>query len=367
MDQGLRWERVYNVNGSEVHAAVIDVRNVPSGAVELTVRTSCKGKGGEIHHQTNEITLTDLSGGPQLENFMRSCSEWLQKLLWEQPRILMFLAQLEKEDGTYMNLTSSFNIRQPVTFIDPIIAELAGLPQVGTFHPPENIGISLPVYRAKLRFGKQAFETNVVAANVNMSCLIGSDLVIQAIGERTEFLYDLFLPDVIRAVFSAARSKERTVLILGSYSQGGRSQLEEIRTVLREMGFEGIIVDDFKDIHQQSLYEKTLMLGSLARFVVCDEIVASGHLIELKACADIGFVTAILRNEGKPVTWMNSDIAAERTYMKIFSYCDNQPLREQVREAVRWCQQKVTERADFYNQHYPWRNKHVQLAISDPR
>jgi hypothetical protein len=75
--------------------------------------------------------------------------------------------------------------------------------------------------------------------------------------------------------------------------------------------------------------------------------VASGHLIELKASADIGFVTAILRHQGKPVTWMNSDIAAGRAYMKIFPYEAEELIAAAVKEAVEWAQCKVGERAEL--------------------
>jgi hypothetical protein len=122
------------------------------------------------------------------------------------------------------------------------------------------------------------------------------------------------------------------------------------------------MLKDFVDIPQQSRFEKMLMFGSLARFIICDESAASGHLIELKACSDIGFVTAILRNQGKPVTWMNSDIAAERTYLKIFSYEDDSDMTVLVKEAVGWADKKVGERSNYYNEQYPWRNKNARLA-----
>src|SRR6185503_2289475 len=98
------------------------------------------------------------------------------------------------------------------------------------------------------------------------------------------------------------------------------------------------------------------------RVSICDDSFVSGHLIALKACADIGFVTAILRYQGQPVTWMNSDIAADRAYLKVFGYDSDDDLQSTVESAVRWARQKVIDRAEFYNREYPWRNPNLQLG-----
>lgn len=328
----------------------------------MVVQTSCGGPDGQTHYQTNSTTLTDLTGGEQLEIRLHKFAECLPKLIWEKPKAKFFVGQLLKSDGNYMNLTCSFNIAQPLTIISPEWVEIAGLPKVGIFNPPENPAINFPMHRATIRFGKRSYETNIIAANANCMCLIGANLVLEAIGERTELVFDLLLPDVVRALGNAARSKESTVLIIGSYSQKGRDKLEEIRSALAKHDLEGVVVDDFADIHQQSLFEKMLMFGSLARFIICDESVASGHLIELKACSDIGFVTAILRNQGRSVTWVNADIAADRTHMRIFPYDSDGQIGASVDDAVVWAQSKVKDRAEYYNREYPWRKPNVRLG-----
>ena len=180
--EALRWKREYEIGDQRVYAEVIDSQPVPNGAIEATVDASCEAPDGKVHHQTNSITLTDPSGGQQLEVFMRGCAEWLKKLLWEKPRIIFFVAQMEKSDGSWVNLTCSFNIQQPFTSIGRIWVEGAGLPQIGSFIPPENPGIAFPVHRARMRFGKRIFETEVVAVNSGTSCVIGSNLVLKAAG-----------------------------------------------------------------------------------------------------------------------------------------------------------------------------------------
>lgn len=76
----------------------------------------------------------------------------------------------------------------------------------------------------------------------------------------------------------------------------------------------------------------------------------------------IGFVTAVLRDHARPVTWMNADIAAQREYMKIFSYDSEESIRSAASNAAKWAEAKVKARADYYNQLYPWRNPNVRLG-----
>jgi hypothetical protein len=61
-------ERTFQFDGKEVGAKVIEWKPLHSGAVEVTVQTSCPHRDGQIHHQTNTFTLTDPSGGMQLES-----------------------------------------------------------------------------------------------------------------------------------------------------------------------------------------------------------------------------------------------------------------------------------------------------------
>jgi hypothetical protein len=348
-------ERSFDFEGKKVDARVIQAKPLASGAIEVTVQTSCPHPDGQIHHQTNTLTLTDPSGGIQLESAMHDYAAWLHKLCWRRPRIIVFVARLKKADGEFLNLNCAFNVTQARTTIEPWVLEIAALPQVDTFRPAENPAIQIPVHRAVIEFGKREFEVDAVAATNGSMCVIGADLVLNAVKDRPELLFDLFLTDIVRALGSAARAKQRTVLVLGSYRDEGRKKLSTIRRVLDESGLEAVTLDDFGDIHQQSVFEKMLMFGSLARFIVCDESEASGHLIELKACADIGFVTALLRPQGKSPTWMNADIAKDRAYMRAIAYETDEDLSKKVLEAVEWAESKIRERADYYNQEYPWR------------
>jgi hypothetical protein len=356
------WNRTYNINGKTVTARILLSEWLPSGALEVTIQTGCAAPDGNIHYQTNPITLIDPRGGSQLESFAENCAKWLQKLVWEKPVVKMYMMEFLKSTGESFHIPCVINIAQPNTFIDPIFIDISGAPRIGGFRPPENMTIELPVYAVRFRLGGKTIETAAISARAGATSVLGGHLLQQATNGDMDILFQLFMSDTVRALSAVARAKRGTVLILGSFSDAGRERLRIIRLALEKDGLTGVKLDDFADIHQQSLFEKMLMFGSVAGFIVCDESLASGHLIELKACSDIGFVTVILRNQGKPVTWMNADIAEERTYLKIFSYDSHSDLETAVGEAVKWAQRKVTERAEYYNGKYPWRNPNVQLG-----
>lgn len=355
-------EKKFVFSGREVTSRVISVEPLPEGGHEVTVDSACIGPDGRMHHQTNTTTFFNLDDDARMEAFLCSRAEWLSRLIWERPEIVLFVAQLQRADGNFVNLTCVIDITQPRTIIPPDFVGVCKLPRVGSVAPEENTSARIPVHRATFRFGNKQFTVDVLSLDTGAYCIIGSDLVLQAAGKNSEYLFDLFSSDVVRALRNAARAKQNTVLTLGSYSGGNLPRLQMVKGIVARCGCDPVLVSDFADIPQQSLYQKMLLLGSLSRFIICDESVASGHLIELQACADIKFVTALLRPHGKAPTWMNEDIAEGRDYMRVFPYESDQELERIIPEAITWAQKKVEEQAAYYNAKYPWRSPNVRLA-----
>src|SRR3712207_9411115 len=65
---------------------------------------------------------------------------------------------------------------------------------------------------------------------------------------------------------------------------------------------------------------------------ICLDTRPSGHNDELVKCAASGFVTAILRPQGKPSTWVQADLVERYGSMEVFSYGDS--VGEAVTRAV---------------------------------
>jgi hypothetical protein len=348
-------KKTFTVRGREATSKVISVEHLEEGGDRLTVDTWCEGPDGLISHQSNTSTFFDLNDHIKLEAWLRNCAEWLVKLKWERPKIVKYLAQLLKVDGGAVNLLCDLNIEQPLTIVAPMFVEACGLPLTTYAIPPENRSARVPVHRAKFRFGRKEFEVDVLSVDMGVPGVIGRDLVLAALGANPEYIWDVFCSDAARVLRHASFAKQGTVLLLGSYSQPNRERLQVIRSEIGKSGFDAVLLSDFADIEYQSLPQKMLFLGSVARFVICDEFCASGHLVELQACADHKFVTALLRKDGKSPTWMNEDIAHGRDYMRVFPYSLDDELLESVKNATEWANLRVKDLAAYYNSLYPWR------------
>ena len=97
------------------------------------------------------------------------------------------------------------------------------------------------------------------------------------------------------------------------------------------------------------------MLGSLSRFIICENSESSGHIIELGLASTNRFVTAILQQRGTGATWMQSDYSFDFSFMKAFEYDHPDNVEPIVNEALEWAEEKVRERAAYFNKLYPWR------------
>ena len=144
-------------------------------------------------------------------------------------------------------------------------------------------------------------------------------------------------------------------MILGKYGEH-RDRLETIRTSLRQFKLEGLILDDIPDIEEQSLAEKMVTFASIARFLICDDLVPSGHINELEICSERRFTTAILRLKGRPSTAMQADIADGVSFMRSVEYDSDNDLETAVAEGVKWAQEVVQIRSYNFNRKYSWRS-----------
>ncbi len=354
-------KKTFQIAGKEVVCTILSVEPLSEGGHRLTLDCCCANPQGQLSHQTHVTTFFDLNADAAIEHWMQGAAEWLVKLLWENPKIVMYAGQILRDDGQPLNITFQIDITRAQTIINPDYASICKLPRVGIVIPPENPSARIPVHQATFRFGKKDLTVSVLAVEIGAN-LIGSDLILKALEDNPGYLFDVFSTPATRALLNAARAKERTVLLLGSYSEPGASRLKVIKETAESHGYEAVLLSDFPDIEEQSVVQKMLLFGSFARFAVCDESAASGHLIELEACADAEFVTALLRPHGKAPTWMNEDIAEGRSYMRVFAYHSDTELSRSVSEAVEWASRKVTDLAKEHNAKYPWRKANARLS-----
>jgi hypothetical protein len=258
-------------------------------------------------------------------------------------------------------MIASVDPRNPVTLLQAEVVTSLGLPPAldqTEFKDPA--GNQLSAHVASIRAGSRVFVSNVVSFQMGHPAIIGADLIAESVGDDPSPLFELFDDALVRALRAAAKTKKLAVLVIGPYG----AELPELREIILGVethGLKGMLLMDYPDIAEQSLPEKMLLFGSLARFVVCLDPRPSGHNTELETCARAGFVTAVLRPNGVASTWMQGDITDRHSFMKAFTYEDGQVMSA-VPSALTWAESKACDLAASYDAKYPWRNKNVRLG-----
>lgn len=150
--------------------------------------------------------------------------------------------------------------------------------------------------------------------------------------------------------------KEKFVLVLGQDSTEV-ARLRAIQSSLESHGYSGIVMKDLAETKIQCLEEKVNMLGSLSRFVVCENTTPSGHIAELQICTRNRFVTAILQQAGHRATLMQADYGLDFSFVETFEYTDMPGIQDCVDRAVKWANGKLAERTKYLESLYRIRSK----------
>jgi predicted aspartyl protease len=138
--------------------------------------------------------------------------------------------------------------------------------------------------------------------------------------------------------------KEKFVLVIGQDT----TRVERLRTIqsrLETLGYKGVMMRDIAASNVQCLEEKVTMLGSLCRFIICENSTPSGHIAELQICTRNRFVTALLERKGRRATLMQADYGADFTFVKTFEYEGAAKMPTCIDRAVAWANQKLADRA----------------------
>jgi len=153
------------------------------------------------------------------------------------------------------------------------------------------------------------------------------------------------------------QSKEKSVLILGSYSkeQQQEQQLREIAKIIQTGGYNSILIKDIPDNLEQNINQKVVAVGSVSRFIIVEDSYASGHLTELSHCKNNDWVTIILREKGKQSSFMSSGLSITSKVIKEFEYTIAN-LEDVVKESVMWAEKTIEDNKRSFASVYPWRN-----------
>ena len=150
-------------------------------------------------------------------------------------------------------------------------------------------------------------------------------------------------------------TKNKVVLILGQ-DTSEMYRLKKIEDCLKMLEYSTIIIKEtnFK-VDSQSLPEKVSTLGNLVKFIIIENSISSGHLVELEICKQNTLTTILLQEQGKGSTYMNTTIDFEHNYITKFEYSSVDQICDTIKEAVKWAEDYNQKKIENLNKVYPWR------------
>lgn len=356
--------QTYDLEGVEVLSEVVSVDGLEDGARVFRVRSSCKSPRWGTRKQVN--SLTSYCRPHQRTEELSLLEQFRQKMARDRvsaehgqasPPLRFLGVRVGRPDGgKQIQCIASVDLRTgPTRMMREMVVGL-DLPLAGrqiVLATKEEEFVRIPLYRATIRYGTKEVISDVLPTEMNLPCVLGGEFIQDMVRERIELVYELLDSEHWRALRNVARSKKTTVLLIGKYGDN-TDRLKSLQAEITKCGYDGVLLQDFPDIEEQTLPEKMVLLASIARFVVCDDSAPSGHIEELRICADLAFTTAILRPAGKPSTAMQSDIDSTRNHMKVFAY-EGSSFADALRAATEWGEAKVQERSAKLDQLYRWR------------
>lgn len=352
----------YLIDSLDIESEVIDISTGEgeAGPRVAKIKTICCGRSQVTHHSDY---------GPQegllerLSSAQRAVAEQFVKEIRgtaEQPSVYQGVRVFMPQRGRWSSLMLAVvDETLPFTLLQGEAINALGLEATG-FKVEIKFGMDLPrnteTYKAKLKLGDDEYEAIVAPVDMQVPCILGADVVRLAKAKGSKVYYQILDNDLNRACRNGIRSKNNSVLIIGSFKDGDRARLEVLREMLFAMGYRGIMIDDFADISDQTLEEKLIFFASLCKFVFCLDVNPAGHYVELSTCARCGFITAIVLGvQGKSTTAMIADMEIRNPFMKFFR-SDPGGLAEIVEQVVGWADHAAGEKASKLDQLYGWRH-----------
>ena len=149
-----------------------------------------------------------------------------------------------------------------------------------------------------------------------------------------------------------AEFKERTVLLLGSFDQPGRSRLATIRASLARHGYLVVQLDGVPDTFHYDLRQKFTTVAAICRFLVVDDSAPSGQLAELALAEQQRLYTVVMRLLGSHSSSLMKGVEVASQFFKEFSYTSSE-VDSIVTQAVAWVEPLIKARQEALAELHP--------------
>lgn len=189
-----------------------------------------------------------------------------------------------------------------------------------------------------------------------------SDLGIDSADRKPKHLQDQLSRDIVDPrnedlpahLTRILDSDSTTVLLLGSYGNEGKSDLFELRQILRDDGFEAFLLEDFPDPESESLQGKSILAMKLVDFSIMLDDKPSGAIDEYRLAQITNSVLARLVPESGGSTVQIGGIElADINHINTFVFHES-PTKV-LPDAIKWAKEHLEERSKQFNQLYGWR------------
>ncbi len=144
--------------------------------------------------------------------------------------------------------------------------------------------------------------------------------------------------------------------MLGSYNSHGKKRINKISKILADLGYNPILIENIPDFEHYDIPQKVTTIGALSRFVVIDDSIPSGHLMEVEICKLNRWVTILFRADGEISSFMTMGASNTSNVILEKEFNSNEP-RDDIVEAASWAESKLLELEKKLNDQFPWRSK----------
>lgn len=158
-------------------------------------------------------------------------------------------------------------------------------------------------------------------------------------------------------------SLQENVLVLGKDSdEEGLAKIGRIAAVVHNKGYSPVKLRELPEIKYLSLEDKMIRVGGLCRFVIAEDSRPSGHIDEVRLCAECQYITATVREAGTSSTWMQAHYPLQYNFMNRFCYrntkktglretlCSNvyDSLETATEEAIVWAEKRIKDQERYF-------------------
>jgi len=153
---------------------------------------------------------------------------------------------------------------------------------------------------------------------------------------------------------SLIEKRQKTVIVLGSYDDPHKEELENIVEILEGKGYDANLIENLPELEEKSLQQQIALAMLMSKFNIMVDKEPSGHLVEYEIAKRQGSVLARLVPESGGSTMMiKGEEDTDTQNCNKFSF--SRSPEEVLDSAINWAEERVEERRETFNEQYPWR------------